>query len=94
MVYKINYLYVLISELSQKFHADFKNYLKKFHTIPEEPNFFDLSFEGNDHANFSNCLGKAGLNWNRYRKKYRPLGRGNSKLFMKNPLKSGLSIKS
>ena len=36
---KINYLYVLISPLERKFHADSKNDLKKFHTITEGHNF-------------------------------------------------------
>ena len=30
---KINYLYVLIGQLKQKFNKDFKNVIKKFHTI-------------------------------------------------------------
>ena len=36
---KINYLYVLISPLEGKFHTDFKNDLKKFHTITDGPIF-------------------------------------------------------
>ena len=36
---KIHYFYVLKSLLGQKFHTNFKNDLKKFHTIPEGHNF-------------------------------------------------------
>jgi hypothetical protein len=35
MINKINYLYVLKGPLGQKIHTDFKNDLKKFHTILE-----------------------------------------------------------
>ena len=51
--------------VAQKFHPYFKNDLKKFYTISERHDCFDQSFVGNDHTNFENCMGKAGLNLNR-----------------------------
>ena len=38
---KIHYFHVLTCPLGRKFHADFKNNLKKFHTISERHKFFD-----------------------------------------------------
>ena len=63
--------------LGRKFHADFRTGLKMFHTKPEKIKFlFELSGKMTVQS-FYNCMGKAGLSLNRYRKKYRPLGRWN-----------------
>ena len=74
ILFKIHYFHVLSKPIKQKFHEDFKNYLKKSHTISEGSKVFDWTFWVNDHT-ILKLYGKTGLNLIRYQKQYRPLRR-------------------
>ena len=60
--FQIYTLGMWIDPLEQKFYADPKNGLKKFHTIPEGPKFFDWTFGGEWPYKFLKLYGAGQVN--------------------------------
>jgi hypothetical protein len=72
---------IWIDPLGCKFQTDTKNFCKSSIWLQKVYNL-GFKFRGNEYREFYNCMGKACLNLNRQREKYRPLGRCNSQLWM------------